>query len=212
MTQCFVGSAAAEKSRYLFSARRIRANCCIHFLRILALSFVGYTAVNAAAHANQCGQQKTPEETWRSWQEAYVSGAWKSWFECHDEGAQAGLFLNSAISTPKSETKTQIIEKYGRCDSRSRASLECVSQHTVAAFFNEMTMIDENSSRSRLSKIWGEGGVRVEGAELISIEQHDDDNATGKIQSQRSDGEIENWTMKFVRVDGRWLVTFKWGM
>lgn len=179
---------------------------------VLVMSFVSFTAIRAAESDSECGPQQTPEETWKSWRETYVSGDWKRWFECHDEGARAGLFLNAAISAPNSGEKTRVIEKYGRCDSRSRASLECVKGETVADFFNEMTMIDENASRSRLSQIWKKEGMRVDGAMLISVEQREDDHATGQIQSKRANGEIENWTMTFVRSGGRWFVTFKWGM
>ena len=178
----------------------------------LAMSFTCSTSVNAEGISGECGPQRTPEETWKSWNEAYVSGKWKRWFECHDEGAQAGLFLGAAISTADSEGKTKLIEKYGRCESRSRASLECVKEDTVADFFHEMTVIDERTSRSRLSKIWKKEGARVDGAKLKSVIRLDEDSATGKIQSKQSNGEIENWTMTFVRVDGRWFVTFKWGM
>lgn len=178
----------------------------------LAMSLMGFTAVNADEIASECGPQQTPEETWGSWYETYVSGEWKRWFECHEKGSQAALFLSSAISTPNSEGKTRVIDKYGKCESRSRSSLECVTEETVAEFFHEMTVLDEESSRARLSKIWKKEGVRVTGAKLESIVRHDNDNATGKIQSYRSSGKTENWTMTFVRVNGRWFVTFEWGM
>ncbi len=178
----------------------------------LAMSFMCLTAANADEIASECGPQNTPEETWESWYETYVSGEWKRWFECHDKSAQAGLFLSAAISTPNSEGKAQVIDKYGKCESRSRASLECITEDTVANFFYEITILDEESSRTRLIKIWKKEGVRVDGAKMASIERHDEENATGTIQSKQSDGEIDNWIMTFVRVDGRWFVTFKWGM
>ena len=178
----------------------------------VAMVGVSFASVDAAENAGECGLQETPEETWNSWQEAYVSGEWKKWFDCHSQGAQAGLFLSAAISTPESEGKTRVIEKYGRCGSRSRASLECVNQETMADFFYEMTILDEESSRSRLMRIWNKDGVSVHDARLISVEQHDDDNVIGKIQSSRADGKMENWMIRFVRVDGRWFVTFNWGM
>lgn len=176
------------------------------------MSLMCFTDVSADEIASECGPQQTPEEAWRSWYDTYVSGEWKRWYECHSKGAQAALFLSSAISTPNSEAKTRVIDKYGKCESRSRSSLECITDETAADFFHEMTILDEESSRSRLSKIWKKEGVRVDGAKLESIAQHDENNATGKIQSKQSNGEIENWTMTFVRVGDQWFVTFEWGM
>ena len=169
-------------------------------------------AADASEIDDACGPQGTPRDTWKSWQQAFLSGEWKRWFECHDKGAQAGLFLNAAISTPDSEAKTQVMEKYGRCDSRSRASLECVTQETVADFFNDMTTIDQAASRTRLAKIWRKEGAQMDEARLVSVDSQDDRRATAMVQSEGSEGNVDSWPMSFVRIDERWFVTFKWGM
>lgn len=190
----------------------MKARILAYLIIALALSCMSFTASSADKNSRTCGPQQSPEEAWRSWYETYVSGEWKRWFECHSKAAQAGLFLSSALSTPNSREKARIIDKYGKCESRSKPSLECITEETVADFFHEMTALDEASSRSRLSKIWKPEGMRVDGAQLKSIVQRDKDNATGTIQAKKPNGEIESWTMTFVRVDGRWFVTFKWGM
>lgn len=178
----------------------------------LVMSFLCFAVLHADEIVSDCGPQRSPEETWESWRETFVSGEWIRWYACHSKGAQAALFLNSALSTANSEGKARVIDKYGKCESRSRPSLECITEETAPSFFHEMTILDEESSRTRLSKIWKKEGVRIDGAILESIVQHDENHATGKIQSNRSDGEIENWTISFVRVHSQWFVTFEWGM
>lgn len=190
----------------------MKAKTLANLLIALALSCTSFTAFSADEVASECGAQQSPEKTWESWRQAYVSGDWKKWFSCHNEDARAALFLSSALATPNSKEKTRVIDKYGRCEARPKPSLECITEETVADFFHEMTTLDETLARTRLSKIWKREGMRVDGAQLNAIVLHDRDHATGTIQSEQLNEKIEKWTMSFVRVDGRWFVTFKWGM
>ena len=191
---------------YLGSPRRgARA---YSFLAIAMLTI----AVTTSARAEECGLQETPQATWEAWRAAYVSEDWNTWFACHSQGAQAALFLNAAMLLHEAQDRqgaARVLSKYG-CEA-GRAPLECVDEHTVAGFFHDVTVLNGETARTRLLKIWKQG-AGVDGSTLVAIEREDENTGSATIQSKRVDGTTEAWTMTFVRENGKWFVDIKWGM